>query len=89
MHWSICFLGVLARSYLSLSSYLLAFLFHTVLHLADERCQRIRLIRGTRQGFLQDILALTNYLWFESWTALLDFMLDESRPTKPIRSNTS
>ena len=68
---------------------LLAFLFHTVLHLADERYQRIRQIRGTRQGFFQDILALTNYLWFESWTALLDFMLDESRPTKPIRSNTS
>ena len=68
---------------------LLAFLFHTVLHLADERYQQIRQIRGTRQGFFQDILALTNYLWFESWTALLDFMLDQSKPTKPIRSNTS
>ena len=68
---------------------LLAFLFHTVLHLADERYQQIRQIRGTRQGFFQDILALTNYLWFESWTALLDFMLDQSKPTKPIGSNTS
>ncbi len=68
---------------------LLAFLFHTVLHLADERYQQIRQIRGTRQGFFQDILALTNYLWFESWTALLDFMLDQSKSTKPIRSNTS
>ncbi len=68
---------------------LLAFLFHTVLHLADERYQQIRQIRGTRQGFFQDILALTNYLWFESWTALLDFMLDQSKPSKPIRSNTS
>lgn len=68
---------------------LLAFLFHTVLHLVDERYQRIRQIRGTRKGFFQDILALTNYLWFESWAALLDFMLDQSKPTKPIRSNTS
>ena len=68
---------------------LLAFLFHTVLHLADERYQQIRQIRGTRQGFFQDILALTHYLWFESWTALLDFMLDQSKSTKPIRSNTS
>ena len=68
---------------------LLAFLFHTVLHMADERYQQIRQIRGTRQGFFQDILALTNYLWFESWSALLDFMLDQSKPTQPIRSNTS
>lgn len=68
---------------------LLAFLFHTVLQLVDERYQQIRQIRGTRKGFFQDILALTNYLWFESWTALLDFMLDESKPAKPIGSNTS
>lgn len=68
---------------------LLAFLFHTVLQLVDERYQQIRHIRGTRKGFFQDILALTNYLWFESWTALLDFMLDETKPTKPIGSNTS
>lgn len=68
---------------------LLAFLFHTVLHLVDERYLQIRQIRGTRKGFFQDILALTNYLWFESWTALLDFMLDETKPTKPIGSNTS
>lgn len=68
---------------------LLAFLFHTVLHLADVRYQQIRQIRGTRQGFFQDILALTNYLWFDSWTALLDFMLDQPKQTEPIRSNTS
>jgi hypothetical protein len=68
---------------------LLAFLFHTVLHLVDERYQQIRQIRGTRKGFFQDILALTHYLWFESWTALLNFMLDETKPTKPIGSNTS
>jgi len=34
-------------------------------------------------------LVLTNYLWFESWAALLDFMLDQSKPANPIRSNTS
>ncbi|MEM9005738.1 MAG: ISNCY family transposase [Cyanobacteria bacterium P01_F01_bin.86] len=63
---------------------LLAFLFHTVLALADERYQMIRQIRGTRQGFFQDILALTKYLWFESWTALLDFMLADATP-KPSK----
>lgn len=68
---------------------LLAFLFHTVLHLADERYQRIRQQRGTRQGFFQDILALTKYLWFESWTALIDFMLDEKKKSAKQMRNTS
>lgn len=56
---------------------LLAFLIHTVLGLVDERYQRIRLQRGTRKGFFQDILSLTKYLFFESWHHLLDFMLDD------------
>ena len=68
---------------------LLAFLFHTVLGLADERYQSIRQIRGTRQGFFQDILALTKYLWFESWTALLDFMLADTTPKKARRRRRS
>ena len=67
---------------------LLAFLFHTVLDWGDERYQLIRQIRGTRKGFFQDIVALTKYLWFESWTALIEFMLDDTKPARPIR-NTS
>jgi hypothetical protein len=55
-----------------------AFLLHTVLGLVDERYQRIRVQRGTRKGFFQDILSLTKYLFFESWHHLLDFMLDDS-----------
>ena len=38
---------------------LLAFLFHTVLHLTDSEYQQIRQKRGTRKGFFQDILSLT------------------------------
>jgi len=68
---------------------LLAFLFHTVLHLADEPYQRIRQQRGTRKGFFRDILALTKYLWFESWAALLDFMLDEKKKSAKQMRNTS
>jgi len=68
---------------------LLAFLFHTVLGLADERYQSIRQIRGTRKGFFQDILALTKYLWFESWNALLDFMLADTTPKKAKRRRRS
>ena len=68
---------------------LLAFLFHTVLALADERYQSIRKIRGTRKGFFQDILALTKYLWFESWNTLLDFMLADATPKKAKKRRKS
>jgi hypothetical protein len=68
---------------------LLAFLFHTVLHLADERYQQIRQQRGTRKGFFQDILALTKYLWFENWAALIEFMLDEKKKAAKKIRNTS
>jgi hypothetical protein len=54
---------------------LLAFLFHTVLHLTDLAYQKIRHKRGTRRGFFQDILSLTKYLLFKSWSSLIDFML--------------
>ena len=54
---------------------LLAFLFHTVLHLTDLAYQQIRHKRGTRNGFFQDLLSLTKYLLFESWSSLINFML--------------
>lgn len=66
---------------------LLAFLFHTVLHLVDIAYQKIRQQRGTRQGFFQDILSLTKYLLFEGWQALIDFMLADSPPKR--RANSS
>ncbi|NJR63936.1 MAG: hypothetical protein HC769_37370 [Cyanobacteria bacterium CRU_2_1] len=47
---------------------LLAFLVHTVLHLVDRPYQQIRQKRGTRKGFFQDILTLTKYLLFNSWS---------------------
>ena len=68
---------------------LLAFLFHTVLQLADAPYQQIRQQRGTRKGFFQDLLALTKYLWFESWTALIEFMLDEKKKSAKSLRNTS
>lgn len=75
----------LAASLLTLN--LLAFLFHTVLHLVDDAYQQIRHQRGTRKGFFQDILALTKYLWFESWQHLLDFMLSDVPPAQPANSS--
>jgi len=63
---------------------LLAFLFHSVLHLLDSSYQQIRRKRVTRRGFFQDILSLTKYFLFESWQHLIDFMLD----TAPIAINS-
>lgn len=75
----------LASSLLALN--LLAFLFHTVLHLVDVSYQQIRHQRGVRKGFFQDLLALTKYLWFESWQHLLDFMLSDSSPAQTADSS--
>lgn len=75
----------LAMTLLTLN--VLAFLFHTVLHLVDAAYQRIRQQRGTRKGFFQDIQTLTKYLLFDSWQHLIDFMLDEAIPTS--KGNTS
>jgi hypothetical protein len=66
---------------------LLAFLFHTVLHLTDLAYQQIRHKRGTRQGFFQDLLSLTKYLLFESWPSLIDFMLYGSTPNLAVNSS--
>jgi hypothetical protein len=54
---------------------LLAFLFHTVLELMDEKYQLIRGTLPTRKTFFQDIRALTRYIYFDSWDELMLFMI--------------
>ena len=54
---------------------LLAFLFHTVLEISDDKYELIRRNLPTRQTFFDDIRALTRYICFESWDGLLVFML--------------
>jgi len=66
---------------------LLAFLFHTVLHLVDTSYQQIRQQRGTRKGFFQDILTLTKYLLFTNWQHLIDFMLSDSK-SSPVTDSS-
>ncbi len=66
---------------------LLAFLFHTVLHLTNSEYQQIRQKRGTRKGFFQDVLSLTKYVLFDSWQALIDFMLYGSPPIRTANSS--
>ena len=66
------------RKYLSqlmLTLNLLAFLFHTVLDVIDEKYKLIRSDLPTRQTFFDDIRALTRYIYFESWDEMLTFML--------------
>lgn len=66
------------KKYLSqfmLTLNLLAFLFHTVLEIIDKKYKLIRSELPTRKTFFDDIRALTRYIYFESWDAMLIFMI--------------
>jgi len=62
---------------------LLAFLFHTVLSLVDEKYLLLRQTLSARKTFFNDIRALTRYILFESWAHLLDFMIEGLELTIP------
>ena len=55
---------------------ILAFLFHTVLEMMDERYHMIRKELPTRKTFFDDIRALTRYICFDSWDHMLRFMME-------------
>lgn len=54
---------------------ILAFLFHTFLSFTDDKYRLIRVTLPTRKTFFDDVRALTRYLPFANWEALLDFMM--------------
>ncbi|MDN5850871.1 MAG: ISNCY family transposase [Nitrococcus sp.] len=54
---------------------LLAFLIHTVLDLDNAKYRAIRDALSSREMFFQHVQALTCYLCFESFEALLEFMM--------------
>lgn len=54
---------------------ILAFLFHTLLEIIDEKYQFIRQHLPTRKTFFDDLRALTRYLYFDSWSSLLNLMI--------------
>lgn len=62
---------------------LLAFLYHTVLHLADQAYQLIRQKLPTRKTFFDDLRALTRYMCFDNWAALMRFMMSGLEITEP------
>jgi hypothetical protein len=59
---------------------ILAFLTHTVLEWMDDKYQLLRKKLPSRQRLFSDIRTLTSYLCFDTWEALMDFMLDSFKP---------
>ena len=66
---------------------ILAFLTHTVLEWMDDKYQLLRQKLPSRQRLFNDIRTLTSYLCFQSWDALMDFMLNSFKPS-PIQPET-
>ncbi len=60
-----------------------AFLIHTVLEWMNDQYQRLRQKLPSRQRLFSDIRTLTSYLCFESWDALMTFMLQSFEPAPP------
>ena len=54
---------------------MLALLTHTFLAFCDESYRLIRVTLPTRKTFFDDIRALTRYMCFPSWEAMMDFMM--------------
>jgi len=54
---------------------MLALLTHTFLAYCDEAYRLIRAKLPTRKTFFEHIRALMHYIHFESWEALMDFMM--------------
>lgn len=72
---------------------LMAFLMHTVLQRVDAKYQELRAKLPSRKMFFQHLAALTAYLCFARFEALLDFMLqglekrfDPASLVQPIQS---
>ena len=61
---------------LLVSLLLLAFLCHTLFDLFDKAYQAIRQSLGTRRDFFNNLRSLLIFNLFDSWSHLLDFMLD-------------
>ena len=54
---------------------ILAFLYHAFLDFCDEKYRLIRAALPTRQTFFDDLRALTRYMLFVDWDALMEFMM--------------
>jgi hypothetical protein len=64
---------------------LLAFLFHTVLAMTSKAYQTIREKLGARRKFFEHLRTLAHYIFFESWDAMMQFMIGKLK----LKFNTS
>ena len=78
--------GAQNLSLVLLTLLLLAFLSHTVLQLANMAYQTIRALLVTRKEFFDDIRALTRYVLFDDWDALMTFMQQQLQLSPPPRA---
>jgi hypothetical protein len=61
----------------------LAFLFHSVLHLTWAVYDAIRKALGARRNFFNDLRALTRYMYFPGWEAMIAFMAEQLEVEPP------
>ena len=66
---------------------ILAFLTHTVLEWMDGKYRLLRQKLPSRKRLFNDIRTLTSYLCFDTWEALMDFMLESFKPP-PAKQDT-
>ena len=65
---------------------LLAFAMHTVADLVDAAWKAARAAVGTRKRFFEDLRAITTYLVFPSWPALVETLRSGEPPPAALRS---
>ena len=65
------------------SMIMLAYLLHTLLDWLDERFARLRELVACRSQLFADIRALSSYLHFPSWAAIIEFMIQGLQPRPP------
>ena len=71
---------------LLLAMNMLAFMCHTLLEMFDEHYRDLREHLKKRSTFFDHVRALTTYWCYESWSNLLDFMLDRLKEKHPLET---
>jgi hypothetical protein len=71
-------------SALFLTFNLLAFLFHTILELFDEKYSHLRGRMASRKTFFDDLRTLTKFLCFLNWESLMAFMVRALKEPIPM-----
>ena len=62
---------------------ILAYLLHTLLDCLDERFARLRELVACRRQLFDDIRALSSFLPFTNWSAMIEFMIQGLQPRPP------